>query len=522
MNAPTHHAQEYHASGRIERRAFVALMGATALAGGDALAQGTPKPGGKLRVSAQGNPSSLDPMTGNSGSDHVVLYPMYDTLVEWDYATLQAKPGIAESWIDPDPTTLVLTIRDGITFHDGTKCDAAAVRANLVRAMTHERSNIKSDLGTVKEITASGRNVTLKLKQPDSALPLILSDRAGMMCSPKAMEESGRDYDRKPVGAGGWKFVSWADNENVVMTRNEHYWKPGRPLADAVTFQVIPELNTGLRSVTAGQNDFIYFLVPQQKALIDRARNVSSMIGPTMWCIQMYINYGRPPLDNVKVRQALNFAVNRDEFNKAAFGGLAEPTTMLLPKAHWAHVAELANYYTHDPERARKLLAEGGYSNGIDLVGISYSEQLSVQQQEILIEQVRQAGIRLTFKRFTGPPTTTAFLAEKQGDVFLSAWTGRPDPSLTYQLMFGVGSYYNAGRGEGAPGLTEALLATRASSNLDVRKAAFRKLQQIVTEHALMVPLVFRPELDAFGKRVHGYRPNLLGKPKFTDVWLEG
>ncbi len=517
MNAPT-----YHSNGRIDRRTFLAITGAAAMAGEEAMAQAAPKRGGTLRLSAQSNPSSLDPQTGNSGSDHVVLYPMFDTLVEWDYTTLQAKPGLAEKWVYSDPTTLVLTIRDGVTFHDGTKCDGEAVRYNLLRAKSHERSNVKSDLATVEDIAASGQTVTLKLKAPDSALPLILSDRAGMISSPKAMEEHGRDYDRRPVGTGAMRFVSWADNERVVMVRNERYWKPDRPLQDGIVYQIIPELPTGLRSVTAGQNDLVYYLVPQQKQLIERARNLSSAVGPSLLCVQAYINYGRAPLDNVKARLALNYAVDREEFNKATHGGIAETTSLILPRSHWACATEYAGHFTYDPDRARKLLAEAGHPNGLDILGIGYAEQLQVQQQEVLIEQMRKAGIRLRFERYTGPPTPAAFFAEKKGDILLAPWTGRPDPSLTYQLVFGAGSYFNAGRGEGAPGLTEALLASRASDDLATRQEAFRKLQKIVSENALHLPLLFRPELTAYSQKVKGYKPNLLGKPKFENVWLEG
>ena len=516
MNAPT-----YHSNGRIDRRTFLAITGAAAMAGEEAMAQAAPKRGGTLRLSAQSNPSSLDPQTGNSGSDHVVLYPMFDTLVEWDYTTLQAKPGLAEKWVYSDPTTLVLTIRDGVTFHDGTKCDGEAVRYNLLRAKSHERSNVKSDLATVEDIAASGQTVTLKLKAPDSALPLILSDRAGMISSPKAMEEHGRDYDRRPVGTGAMRFVSWADNERVVMVRNERYWKPDRPLQDGIVYQIIPELPTGLRSVTAGQNDLVYYLVPQQKQLIERARNLSSAVGPSLLCVQAYINYGRAPLDNVKARLALNYAVDREEFNKATHGGIAETTSLILPRSHWACATEYAGHFTYDPDRARKLLAEAGHPNGLDILGIGYAEQLQVQQQEVLIEQMRKAGIRLRFERYTGPPTPAAFFAEKKGDILLAPWTGRPDPSLTYQLVFGAGSYFNAGRGEGAPGLTEALLASRASDDLATRQEAFRKLQKIVSENALHLPLLFRPELTAYSQKVKGYKPNLLGKPKFENVWLE-
>ena len=318
------------------------------------------------------------------------------------------------------------------------------------------------------------------------------------------------------------RFVSWADNERVVMVRNERYWKPDRPLQDGIVYQIIPELPTGLRSVTAGQNDLVYYLVPQQKQLIERARNLSSAVGPSLLCVQAYINYGRAPLDNVKARLALNYAVDREEFNKATHGGIAETTSLILPRSHWACATEYAGHFTYDPDRARKLLAEAGHPNGLDILGIGYAEQLQVQQQEVLIEQMRKAGIRLRFERYTGPPTPAAFFAEKKGDILLAPWTGRPDPSLTYQLVFGAGSYFNAGRGEGAPGLTEALLASRASDDLATRQEAFRKLQKIVSENALHLPLLFRPELTAYSQKVKGYKPNLLGKPKFENVWLEG
>jgi peptide/nickel transport system permease protein/peptide/nickel transport system substrate-binding protein len=116
---------------------------------------------------------------------------------------------------------------------------------------------------------------------------------------------------------------------------------------------------------------------------------------------------------------------------------------------------------------------------------------------------------------------SAAFFADKKGEALLAAWTGRPDPSLTYSLMFAKDSYYNAGRTEWSPELTAALLETRASEDLEARKAAFAKVQKIVVNGALVVPLVFQLELDAQVAKVKGYRPNLLGKPRFDGVWLE-
>ncbi len=504
----------------IDRRAFLAL-----LAAGGAMStevRAAPRKGGILRVAAPTNPTTLDPATGSGGSDHVFLYTMFDTLVAFDYATLEPRPGLALSWSYADPLTLVLTLRPGVVFHDGTPCDAEAVKFNLDRNREDPRSNVKPDLATVTSVEVSGPlQVTMKLNQPDTALPLILSDRAGMMSSPTAVKALGKDHDRKPVGAGPWKLVSWEDNEKITVTRHEKYWDPERPYLDGIELTIIQEVNTGLRSVIAGQNDFVYFLSPQQKAVIDRAKNLISVAGPTLYCVQLYINFGRKPMDDVRVRQALNFAIDREEFNKATMAGLSEPATLSLPKSHWAYDPEMAKAYPYDPDKARKLLAEAGYPNGLDLNIAVYSDQRSLQRLEVVIEQLRKVGIRATSFAGTIPQQTNAFFVEKKGDVYLSAWTGRPDPSLTYQLMFGGGSFYNASRIEAVPEIGPALLETRRSEDLSSRKKAFAKLQKIVTENALVAPLVFQFEMDAHTQKVKGYQPNLLGKCKFEFVWLE-
>ena len=206
-----------------------ALAGATL--GGEASAQGTPRRGGILRISAPANPSSLDPATGGAGSDHAFLFTMYDTLTEWDFETLKPKPGLAESWSFSNPTTLVLNIRSGVTFHDGTPLDAEAVKFNLERNKSDPKSNIKADLAAMESAAVTGpMQVTVKLNAPDSALPGILSDRAGMMVSPTALKASSTgNVTRTPVGAGAYAFVSWADGEKIVIKRHEKYWKPNRP-----------------------------------------------------------------------------------------------------------------------------------------------------------------------------------------------------------------------------------------------------------------------------------------------------
>jgi peptide/nickel transport system permease protein/peptide/nickel transport system substrate-binding protein len=507
----------------LRRRDMLSLLGAGTLmtAGSDATAQRTPLKGGVLRVSSLANPSSLDPMTGGSGVDHIYLYTIFDTLTEFDFETLGAKPGMA-SWAFPNLNTMVLTLKTGIKFHDGTACDAQAVKFNLDRARTDVRSSVKSDVSNISAVEVTGPlEVKLTLSQPDAALPGIFADRAGMMMSPTAVQKLGNAHDRNPVGCGPWKFVSWADNQSVVVMRNEGYWKPGQPYLDGIEMSIIPELATGLRSVVANQNHLVYGLSPRMTPLLERAKNVTLVRGPSLFHHMIYLNYGRAPLNNVKVRQAINYAIDRRAFVTATMGGIGEIATQNLPSTHWAYDKTLANMYPHDPARVKKLLAEAGFPDGLDITIACWNDQDSARRREVIEAQLAAVGIRCKFTAGTITEVSNQFFGpEKKFDAYLAAWSGRPDPSMTYSSLFGKAAYYNASRLEGSDELATLLQHSRLKEDQGFRTQVFAKIQRQVMELGLNVPIAFNPDLAAVAKDVQGYRPNLLGKPKFNGVWL--
>lgn len=507
------------------RDLLLGLMSGALLAhvpGGFALAQGESKRGGVLKIVSSANPSSLDPATGGAGSDHSMLWPMYDTLIDWDYQTLMPVPGLAE-WTLADPQTLVLKLRsDKIVFHDGTPLDGAAIKFNLDRNRQDARSNVKADLVSIAAVeVVSPTEVRIKLNQPDAALPAILSDRAGMMVSPKAVQAAGKESDRKPVGTGPWRFVSWTDNDRIVLARHDKYWRQDRPYPDGIEFYIIPDQATGLRSVSSGQNHMIYNLSSRYKPLVDRAKNLTLAQCPTLYCFQVYFNYARAPLNNVKVRQAINFALDRQAFIKATQGGIGEPAAMLLPASHWAYDKEVAALYPYDPARAKKLLSEAGLANGLELSFGGYTDQDSVRRAEVIMEMLSKVGIKARFTNGTIAEISGQFFgSEKKFDALMSAWTGRPDPSMTYSLGFAKDAYYNAGRSEASPELTALLKESRLKEDIAFRRQIFSKIQRIVMEQALVAPLAFRYEMVASTQQVQNFKPNLLGKPKFNEVWL--
>ena len=479
--------------------------------------------GGALRIAANANPSSLDPATGGAGSDHVFLYNFYDTLVDWDYATLAPLPGLATSWEFTDPQTLVFQLREGVTFHDGSPFDAEAVKFNLDRNRTASLSNIKKDVANVAEVIVDGpHQVTLKLSAPDTALPLILSDRASMMIAPSSVgNDPETRADRAPIGTGPFSFVSWADGEKIVGKANPDHWREGIPKVDSIEMQIIPDGATALRAVQSGQAEIAYQVSERQKTLIEKMPNLKLAYGPTVYCYQMYLNSARGPLQDKRVRKAMMMAMDRDAWVLATQAGVGEPAYMNLPKAHWAWSEAASKHVTYDPDRAKAYLKEAGMESGFELDFRGYPDQANVQRQEVVLEQLGKIGIR---GRFTNGPIAEAsglyFGEEKQGDVLLSAWTGRPDPSLTYALLYSESSYYNAGRVKPPEGYDQAIQDSRATGDQAKRAEALGRAQELAMEAAMNIPLSIRYEVDALSTKVEGYKPNLLGKPKFRDAGL--
>jgi peptide/nickel transport system permease protein/peptide/nickel transport system substrate-binding protein len=148
-----------------------------------------------------------------------------------------------------------------------------------------------------------------------------------------------------------------------------------------------------------------------------------------------------------------------------------------------------------------------------------YNDQDNVRRNEIVMEQLGKIGIRCKFTTGTIPEISGQFFGnEKKFDALLSAWTGRPDPSMTYALMYAKDAYYNAGRAEVSPEVSALLVESRQKSSLEERRAVFSKLQRLVMEGAYSAPLGFQFEVAAAGPKIKGFKPNLLGKPKFTEI----
>ena len=510
---------------RVSRRTALILPVASALTGSALLAQlaraGEEKPGGILRVASYSNPSRLDPSTGTNGADQAMLWPMFDTLLDIDFATLQPKPKLAESFEFRDPTTLVLNIRKDVTFHDGVALDADAVKFNFTHMMTNPASAVKGEISTLKSVEVDGpMRVVLKLSQPDVSIVLALTDRSGMMSSPKAITERGADYDRNPVGTGQYVFQRWEDANKLVMTRNPNYWQPGQPKLDAIEFRIIPDTNTGLRAVYAGECDLVYRVSPQQIPAIDRAANVAKHVDPGLYTQQLFFNNAKPPMDDLRVRQAINYAIDRVAYTRVIAAGFGQPAYTSVPPNHWAYDENAASYYHFDPDKAKALWKEAG-AEGVELHAFHYSDSRAQQRMEILTQYLTKVGFKLKYTTGAIPVVNKQFNEQPGGHFISSAWTGRADPSVILTSMFMPGGYYNRGDVPPTPELKQAILDTLSAQDQDKRKDAFARALRYERESALYAPLTFDPEIVVHNPRVKGFVPTLLGKPRFDGISLE-
>ena len=182
-----------------------------------------------------------------------------------------------------------------------------------------------------------------------------------------------------------------------------------------------------------GEADLVLNVQAPQKAVAERSPNVVIKVGPSLTFYGAFLNYGRPPLNDVRVRQAMNYAINRDEINKVIALGLGQPSSAILPKEHWAHDPATANYYTHDIAKAKALLAEAGHPNGIDVDAYGWSDQTAMQRQELIISQLAQAGIRIKLTPASPGPAMQSVLIEQKAAMLISPTGGYPDPSQFYE-----------------------------------------------------------------------------------------
>jgi ABC-type transport system substrate-binding protein len=479
----------------------------------------TASEGGVMVVAHNGEPTNYDPQKGNGGHDHVMLWPVYDTLVHYSPSDLSPEPGLAESWEWESPLEVVFHLRQGVTFQDGTAFDAEAVKVNLDRGRVQGASSI-AELAAIADVAVvDDATVKVTLSYPSSALILTLADRAGMMVSPTALERDG-GVERSPVGAGPYQFVEWRGGDRVVLERFPDYWNAENEHLDGLEFRFIPDATARSRALQAGDVDFVIQVEPSDAAALE-AGNFTVVESGSLEYYKMYLNTGQAPFDKVEVRQALNFAIDREALRDTLQMGLGEVGGVPYPSQHWAYDEEAAGYYDYDPEKAKDLLAEAGYADGVSFKVAALSGPQYQRMAEALQGYFSAVGITMELTQFEPAQYVSQYFDVKAFQAGLATWTGRVDPTVAFSSQFSNASFFNPGKSTSEE-ISELIVESAESSEIEERAKVFKELNQLVTEDALQVELFFRPGLDAHSPKVTDFTPSILGKPRFDGVRISG
>jgi len=479
--------------------------------------------GGTLRVAHQFPPISLDPHTGSSGADHQTLYSLYDRLVHFKFDSLEFTPGLATAWEFPDEQTLVFTLREGVTFHDGTPFNAEAVEYNIDRVQNHPNTKVPADLASIESVEVIDEfTIQLNLNRPDSGVVGILADRAGMMVSPTAAEAADeKQLDNSPVGTGPFKLAEYSEGDRLLVERNGDYWQEGLPYLDNIEWLFSGGEQAALNGLRAGDVDVALTIRDfSQVAPLESEEGIKLIQSPSLHTDGCYINDEVAPWDDARVRQAWSQAMDRETLADVFTFGLAQPAYLPVPPQHWSSAESMQGVNGYDLEGAKALLAEAGHES-VDVTILAYQDPVQIRKGELIQQAAAEAGFNVEIEVLELAAAVPAMFTDRAYTMFCAPWTGRPDPSQTVTSLFDSGAYYSVRDTDRAD--VDALLAAAvASPDIADRSAAYEDLWEVaIADQALWTPLWHNVSVSFTTDKVNGYQLNLLGKGQIQFAWLD-
>lgn len=479
----------------------------------------------ELKIGLQDDADVLDPAQSRTFVGRIVYTALCDKLVDVNQK-LDIVPQLATDWKwSEDGTELVMDLRQGVTFHDGTPFNAAAVVANIERSKTLPESRRKSELTSVKTVEAIGDyQVRFTLNSPDVTLLAQLSDRAGMMVSPKAAAEMGANFGNKPICSGPFKFVERVQQDRIVLEKFPQYWNAANIFIDKVTFLPIPDTTVRLANLQSGDLDMLERLAASDAAAVkgDSSLTYADTVG--IGYMALYANIANGPrADNPlgkdkRLRQAFSLAIDRDAVNQVVYEGTSVAGNQpYAPNSPWFD--KDIPVPARDLEKAKALMKEAGYEK-LDIELQVPNNPVAMQMMQIIQSMVAEAGFNVTLKA-----TEFATLLSEQtaGNYQLSRsdWSGRVDPDGNlHQFVTCKGGindvkYCN-------PEVDALLNDARKSTDNTVRKQKYDAAAKILNDDLPVIYLGHQSYIWALKKDVTGFVPYPDGMIRLQGVKKSG
>lgn len=480
------------------------------------------KTGGTLVIARLSDANNLDPhFLTQINSAAIIHHKVYEGLVRMDKES-KYVPALATEWKQLDDVTWEFKLRQGVTFHDGAPFNAEAVKRTIARVQDPSVGSNRANLfEAIKEVKAvDDQTVQFILHYPYAPLLSVLAGAEGAILSPKAIDQYGKDLSKHPTGTGPYKFESWTPGQEVVLVKNENYWG-GQPKLDKVVFKTVPEDTTRIAMVETGEAQVAEQLPVTE---VDRVQNSSSM---TLGRFESFssdhigINTKKKPFDDVRVRQAIAYAVDKESIIKGVYNDVGKP-------AHSSITPTMVGYspnvkgLDYNLEKAKQLLAEAGYANGLKATIYLNDNKARISVAEVLQQQLKQIGIDLQVKVLEFGAYIDA-ASKGETDLFISGWgNATGDADYNQYNLFHTKS-------QGAPGnhsfysnpeVDKLIEDGRKEKDPAKRTQIYEQAQQIEMNEAALIPYRFSENLAAIEKGVEGVWISPAGHIEIDEVTL--
>ena len=475
-----------------------------------------------LRIGLAEDPDVLDPHQARTFVGRIVFNALCDKLVDLT-PELKFVPRLATSWEwGADGKSLTFKLRDGVKFHDGEPFNAEAVKYNIERAKTLPESRRKSEITSIASVeVVDPLTARIVLTQADVTVLAQLSDRAGMMVSPKAAQAAGANYGARPVCSGPYRFVERVQNDRIVIERFADHWNKAAYAFDKVTYLPIPDSTVRLANLRSGDIDLIERLEPTdvKTAKADTNLKTSSAVGLGFQAININVANGdrakTPFGQDKRVRQAFELSIDRDALNQVVFEGQFTPGNQFFPPNN-PYADKSLKIPARDVTKAKALLKEAGVTAPLAVEVTMANSPRSLATMQVIQSMASEAGFAIKLK---STEFATMLAEGTKGDFQASqyGWSGRPDPDgnihayVTCKGNLNDWKYCN-------PEVDKLLDEARTLSDTAERKKRYDAAQAILAKDLPVIVIYHESWIWGLRKKVDGFVPHPDGMIRLDGV----
>jgi peptide/nickel transport system substrate-binding protein len=475
--------------------------------------------GGTLVAAWAQEPVGLDPHITSAMSSYQILENVLDTLITLD-AEQNLVPSLAHDWtISDDGRTITFDLRAGVRFSNGTELTADHVKTVFDRLLDPDTGSGNAwRLAGVTDIAApDDATVVFSLDAPNpSLLGHLASIKALGIFDPTGVDDG--TINTRPIGTGPFMIADFQPGTRVLLERNPHYWEEGLPYLDAVDIRIIGDETVRRTALITGDIDWAFWVPAQAVEELDARDDVVIDSAPAGAYYYIGVNTTEGPLADARVRQAISFAVNRDNVAAAAEFGNAEVTQDPIPSSSAWHFGY--SPYAYDPERARDLLAEAGYADGfeMEIMPTTFIEA-SIRAAQVIQADLAAVGIRASIRTLEW-----AEWLQEQGDgnydTYVCSWNGLIDPDDFYYAQHKTGEVFNF-TGYSNPRVDELLDEARMVSEFDARRPLYEEINRHIVDDAAYIYLYNPLQIHGYNPDVRGFQARADQAVRFVTTWLD-